>query len=79
MGRLQSRRAAGWCAGLLNSKATKTALRNFLFLAMPSAQQEDYLRILPRKKPGIEDSPDVKSKRLMKMKAQSRLSKPFLQ
>ena len=61
--------------GELNAPATKVALRNFLFLALPERDKQDYYYNPPRKVKGEEESPAVKEMKKRKVRAQQRLSK----
>jgi hypothetical protein len=61
--------------GELNAPATKVALRNFLFLALPERDKDDYYYNPPRKVKGEEESPAVKEMKKRKVRAQQRLSK----
>jgi len=61
--------------GELNAPATKMALRNFLFLALPERDKQDYYYNPPRKVRGEEESPAVKEMKKRKVRAQQRLSR----
>ena len=61
--------------GELNSVATKTALRSFLFLALSQRDKDDYYYNPPRKVKGEEESSDVKEMKKRKIKVQNRLSR----